>query len=59
MNDEKQLWNIFANSGRIDDYLNYRQSVGEAEANNVNEHTGHRDPGADASGKRQDDLDLN
>lgn len=52
MKEEKDLWNIFRSSGKVDDYLKYRQTVIESEAENVIEHTGHCDSGADASGKR-------
>ena len=59
MKNETELWNIFAGSGRIEDYLNYRRSVGKAEENHVVEHTGNSCPGTNDSGKRPNDLDFN
>lgn len=50
-NKKEELWNKFYMSGRIEDYLDYRKSVAEAENKNVTEYTGAGDPGTDGERK--------
>ena len=52
--DETELWNIFKNSGKITDYLNYKQI--EVSGENVIEHNGACNSGADTERKRQNNI---
>lgn len=58
-NTPGELWNTFANSGKIKDYLNYRKMVNEVESNSGAEHSGIGHSGEDGTGKRQDNININ
>jgi len=50
-NFKNELWNKFYTSGKIEDYLKYRQVVSEVKPQNVIEHSGIGNPGTDGERK--------
>lgn len=50
-NFKNELWNKFYTSGKIEDYLKYRQAFSEVQQQNVNEHFRSGDSGTDGERK--------